>query len=90
MNRNVVLLCVGSLALLGACSKQESTSPGGAANSPADSSTAAPSSDSAASPGTTTTPASGLEHAAPGRGRTEPEWLHELDAAAVRLEWHTA
>ena|SRR2546421_3756102 len=34
MKRSILLLCVSALALMSACSRQQSTSPGGAANSP--------------------------------------------------------
>ncbi len=58
MNRSVLLLCVGALAFMSACSKQESTSPAGSASSPppAESTAPAPSStDQSTAPGTTTT-----------------------------------
>ncbi len=43
MNRSLLLLCVGALALsAGACSRQQSTNPGGSANSTSPSNQAAP------------------------------------------------
>jgi hypothetical protein len=82
MNRSVLLLCVGSLALLSACSKQESTSPAGSASS------ARRYVDGTAScDGSVDVAGNDYHHAALGRLDTaEPERLHELDATAGGLE----